>query len=184
MPRLTKTEKEEFVTNLRGYLADRDFLLADCRGLSVTDLTDLRKQLSESQARLQVVKNRLLLRALNEQNQDSFGSYLVGPTALVVGDTDLSDYLRVLHKFAKNHDDLPMLKSAFYKGRVLDSKSIKEMANLPSREALIGRVVCALNSPMSGLVYCLSGVTRKLLIVLNKISQDKESQSNKGGSNE
>jgi len=183
MPRLTKTEKEQFVTNLRGYLTDRDFLLADCRGLSVTDLTSLRKQLNKSQARLQVVKNRLLLRALNEQNQNSFGSYLVGPTAVVIGDTDLSDYLCVLHKFAKNHDDLPALKSAFYKGTVLDSKSVKEMANLPSREVLIGRVVCALNSQIGGLVYCLSGVTRKFLIVLNRISGTK-SQSNEGGNNE
>lgn len=181
MPRLTKTEKEEFVTNLRGYLADRDFLLADCCGLSVADLTSLRKQLNKVQARLQVVKNRLLLKAMNEQEQSSFGQYLVGPTALVIGDTDLSDYLRVLHKFAKNHDDLPTLKSAFYKGTALDSKSVKEMANLPSREVLLGRVVCALNSPMSGLVYCLSGVTKKLLIVLNRISQNKESQSNEGG---
>ena len=184
MPRLTKTEKEKFVTNLRGYLADRDFLLADCCGLSVTDLTSLRKELNEVQARLQVVKNRLLLKAMNEQKQGSFGEYLVGPTAIVVGDTDLSDYLHVLHKFAKNHDDLPTLKTAFYRGIALDGKLVKEMANLPSREALIGRVVCVLNSPISGLVYCLSGVTRKLLIVLNRISQDKESQSNKGGSNE
>lgn len=141
--------------------------------LSSPQMTSLRASLRRCKSKLLVTKNSLMKRAFSECQIAGLDSFLEGPAALVIGHDDISAISKALFQFAKENQAL-ILRGAFFKGSLLQQKDIDFIAKLPSREALITRIVMAIKYPLAELVFTLKGPLNKLAIVLNQIKEKKQ----------
>ena len=170
---MARPEKEAAVSEIQEkFSKSQSVILADYRGLNVTEVTELRKQLREAGVEYKVVKNTLTSRAAKAANIDGLDQLLSGPTALAFGFNDVVVPAKILADFAKAHKKLE-LKGGILEGKVIDLDAVKELANLPSREALLGQVAGLLQSPMRGLVTVLSGPLRNAAYALEAIRKQK-----------
>jgi large subunit ribosomal protein L10 len=145
MPNVEKVEK---VAALKERIEGSNaLLLAEYRGLSVHDATELRRSLSDS-ARFAVVKNTLMQRAAGEAGIEELESLLSGPTAVAFVDGDVVSAAKKVVDAAKRFPSL-VLKGAYMEGRVLDAKAAQALATLDSREVMLSKVAGMLKSEMS-----------------------------------
>ena len=138
----------------------KSVVVFDYRGLSVAEVTDLRRKLRENGADYKVYKNTLTKRALDELNID-MGEYLAGPSAITFGTDELS-IVKVLNDFAKEHEALE-LKAGIVEGKVANLEDLKRYASIPSRETLLTMLAAG-----------LMGTVRDLSICLDLYSKEKE----------
>jgi large subunit ribosomal protein L10 len=145
MPNAQKTER---VTALKEQIEGSDaLLLAEYRGLSVHDATELRRSLAE-QARFSVVKNTLFQRAATSAGIQDLKSLLSGPTAVAFVHGDVVSVAKKVVDAGKRHPAL-VIKGAFLDGQVLDAAAAQALATLESREAMLSRIAGLLGSEMS-----------------------------------
>ncbi len=135
-------------------------ILFQYQGLTVSELSELRKQLREVNSAFKVYKNTLLKRALDDLNVDLTG-FLEGPNALLYS-TNLLEPIKVISEFAKNHDKLS-IRVGILSGDVADLNTINEYASIPSREGLLNMIA-------SGMMEHV----RNLAIALNLYAEKKE----------
>ncbi len=147
-------------------------VLADHRGLTVEQDTELRNALRKAGVDYKVVKNTLTRFAAKENGLDGLDSYLNGPTAMATHATDPVAPAKVLSEYAKKFDKLE-LKAGVVEGRVIDINGIKTLAELPPREVLIARVLGGLNAPISGFANVLNANLTGLVVALNAIAEKK-----------
>ena len=138
----------------------KSVVLFDYRGLTVSEVTELRKALRDSDSDYKVYKNTLAKRAVNEKGLE-LDSYLEGPTAISFSNDELAP-VKILSEFAKSHDAL-QLKAGIVEGKVVDSNELGKYAAIPSREGLLTMLA-------GGMI----GVVRDLSICLDLYSKDKE----------
>ena len=100
-----------------------------------------------------------------------FNEELNGPSALAFSEDQVAP-IKILSKFAKDHEFFK-IKSGFIDGKVIDSKEVKSLAKLPSREVLIAQALGGLNAPIAGLANVLNGSIRGLVVALNAIAAKK-----------
>jgi len=124
----------------------QSIVVAEYRGLTVSELTELRRELRKQKATLNVYKNSLVSRAFNELKLD-LNEHLVGPNAYVFSE-DLTAGPSALVKFAKKHKKL-VIKAGVIDGKIATVDEIKTIASLPSREGLISMFLCCLNEPVA-----------------------------------
>ena len=151
----------------------KSFILADYRGLTVEEDTELRRKLREEGVNYSVVKNTLTRFAMKEQGIEGLEEFLIGPTAIATHDEDPVAPARVLAKFAKEHENL-QVKAGVVEGDVVGLERIKAIAELPSKEELVAKVMAGFNAPIAGFVNVLNGNIRGLLIALNQIAEQKQ----------
>lgn len=154
--------------------AAQAIVFADHRGLTVEQDTELRNALRKAGVEYKVVKNTLTRFAAKENGLDALDPILNGPTAMATSATDAVAPAKVLSEYAKKFDKLE-LKAGVVEGKVIDVNGIKALAELPSREVLIARVLGGLNAPISGFVNVLNGNMRGLVVALNAIAEKKAS---------
>jgi len=130
----------------------KSVVVFDYRGLSVAEVTDLRRKLRENGADYKVYKNTLTKRALDELNID-MGEYLAGPSAITFGTDELS-IVKVLNDFAKEHEALE-LKAGIVEGKVANLEDLKRYASIPSRETLLTMLAAGLMGTVRDLSICL-----------------------------
>ena len=147
-------------------------VLADYRGLTVEQDTALRNALRAAGVDYKVVKNTLTGLAMKANGLDGLESFLNGPTAMAISTTDAVAPAKVLSEFAKKYEKLE-LKAGVVEGKIIDVDGIKALAELPSREVLIAKVLGGFNAPISGLVNVLNGNVRGLVVALNAIAEQK-----------
>lgn len=147
-------------------------VLADYRGLTVEQDTELRNALRKAEVEYKVVKNTLTNFAAKENGLDDLSPFLNGPTAMAVSDKDPVAPAKVLAEFAKKFDKLE-LKVGVVEGKIIDLDGIKALAELPPREVLIAKVLGGFNAPISGFVNVLNGNIRGLVVALNAIAEQK-----------
>ncbi len=140
-------------------------IIADYRGLSVADLQNLRGQLRPHNAELRVAKNTLTLRAAKANSMEGLDDALNGPTALVTAFDDPVQPAKVVSDFVRTSRILA-IRAAMLEGALIGATDIEALANLPSRDVLIGRVVGGLASPLYGIVGVLAAPIRSLQYVL------------------
>jgi large subunit ribosomal protein L10 len=140
-------------------------ILTDYRGLSVPQLQTLRANLRESHADMKVAKNTLTKIAAHAQDISGLDENLVGPTALVFAWKDPAQPAKVLRDFARTSGILS-IKAGVMDGEILSAEQIGAIADLPSRDELIARVVGGISAPLYGLVNVMSGPARSLAYVL------------------
>jgi large subunit ribosomal protein L10 len=152
VPRPDKVAKvDEVRKELAGSAAT---LLTHYRGLSVTELAELRARLRETHAELRVVKNTLARRAAIDAGIDGFDDLLVGPTGMVFCDEDPVGPAKALKAFAKEHPEL-VIRGGYLDGEVLDEAAAARLADLESKEELLAR--------LAGLMYGALANTARLL---------------------
>jgi len=173
---MNRAEKATEIENLKTRFVNAQLtILADYKGLSVSEMTDLRRQLRENEAVIKVVKNRLAKLALKDTPaSEVFAKHLVGTTAVATSDTDPAGSAKVLTKFAKDNDKLK-IKVGYLDGKELDEQALKALASLPSKEELIGQLLGSMNAPASNLVSVLAQIPRQLVTVLAAVRDQKES---------
>lgn len=171
--KLVLSQKQDVVSELSQKIKSaKSIVFADYRGLTVEQDTELRNALRKAGVDYKVVKNTLTRFAANENNLQDLDGYLNGPTAMAVSDSDPVAPAKVLSEFAKKYDKLE-LKAGVVEGRVIDVEGIKALAELPSREVLIAKVLGGFNAPITGFVNVLNGNIRGLVVALNAIAEQK-----------
>jgi large subunit ribosomal protein L10 len=130
----------------------KSVVLFDYRGLTVSEVTELRKKLREVGSDYKVYKNTMTSRALDELKID-LNDYLTGPNAITFGSDELS-IVKILSDFAKEHDKLE-LKAGIIDGKVAGLEEIKQYASIPSREGLLTMLAGGLMATVRDLSICL-----------------------------
>lgn len=170
---MNRTEKREAVQTLTSELgtATNAFLI-EFRGISVPQVTELRRQVRETGSRYVVVKNTLALIALKDSPMIELREQFARETAVAYNSGDAVALAKALTKFAK---DVPALnfKGAMLDGKVVPAAQIDTIANLASREELVSRLLYVLQSPIRGLVTVLQANIRNLAVVLDQIAQQR-----------
>lgn len=170
---MNRSSKEQMVAELVDQLAGANAaFLADYRGLNVEKVNQLRTELRKAGAEYRVVKNTLLRLAAKGTTVECLDAELAGPTALTLVTGDPVAPAKVLSEFAKSNDKF-QLKAGALEGKRLSIEDIKALAELPSREVLLGRLLGTLNAPVSNFVGVLAAVPRSLVQALAAI-QDKK----------
>lgn len=152
-------------------------LVVDYRGLSVTQASELRTALRDTDATLVVAKNTLTARAIAEVGEpaEPLREFLAGPTALTYVKGDVAAAAKAITTFAKDNGDLPTFKGGVLDGKQLAPDEIQAIAKLPSRQALYGQLVGMVASPITGLARSLGGLLGGLAIALGEVQAKKES---------
>ncbi len=171
---MNKQEKAREVESLRQALAGcpTAFVLA-YRGLTVNQVSSLRKKVRATSSRYQVVKNRLALRALKETPLEGLVSHFKGPTAIAYGGRDPAALAKALGEFTRDNQGL-QVKAGLVEGRVVTSKQIESLAALPAREVLVARLLSVMNGPAVRFVTVLKGPARALVRALDQIAAQKK----------
>ncbi len=170
--------KTEAIDQLKTKIGEsRDFVFAEYRGLTVEQITDLRRKLLEKGASLHVVKNNFARIAFEELGYTKeVEPVLTGPTAVTFVTSDSNEVAKLLLDFAK---EVPALK---IKGALVDKGFMGEaqvnlFSKLPGRNQLIAMLLSAMNGPAQNLVYVLNAVPTKLVRMLKAIEEKKASET-------
>ncbi|WP_223068791.1 50S ribosomal protein L10 [Paenibacillus caui] len=135
-------------------------VVADYRGLNVSQVTELRKQLREAGVEFQVLKNTLVRRATAAAELTELNEVLTGPTAIAFGANDAVAPAKILSDFAKKNDALK-IKGGVVEGRVVSVDQIKALADLPSREGLLSMLLSVLQAPVRNFALAVKAVADK-----------------------
>lgn len=168
-------QKQEEVTNIKEKFSNSpSIVVADTRGLTVEEDTELRVLLRKAGVTFKVTKNTLAIRAAEQLGVKDSEKLFSGPSAVATHESDITVAAKILTEYAKKHDKLNV-KGAILEGKVLNANEVKAVADLPSREVLIAKVLGGFNAPISGFVNVLNGNIRGLVVALNAIAEKKQS---------
>jgi large subunit ribosomal protein L10 len=171
---LTRAQKQEQIESLRGLLAPASGLfVVDFTGLSVGEVTELRRKVREANGSYRVVRNTLARLALAETGHTALRDLLTGPAAVAFTEQDAVTLAKALADFAKTHDKL-RFRGGLVEGKLLDAQQAKQVAALPSRKELVARLLFLLQSPLRRLVTVLNAPVRGLAVSLHQIAEDKQ----------
>ena len=145
---------EEINTKLQ---AARSAVVVEYRGLSVAEMTELRKNLKAEDSELKVYKNSLVQRATVDTVYEGLNDQLPGPNALAFGNSDAVAPARVIAKFAKEHEAL-VIKGAVVEGKLLTLDEVNEIAKLPNREGMYSMLLAMLKEPVSKVARAIKAV--------------------------
>ncbi len=174
---MLKEQKAKIVEELSDALSKSPLiLLTDYKGLTVDEITKLRDELYEVNAKYRVAKNTLIKLALKNAEvpaAEELESSLQGTTAVLYTEGDAVLALKALFKFIKETKK-PVVKCGLMDGKFITAEQAKEFSKLPPREVLLAQLVGQMQAPIYGLHAVLSGSLRKLLYALNAIKEKKE----------
>jgi large subunit ribosomal protein L7/L12 len=150
-------------------------VMAECSGLPVNQVTELRKQLRSAKAELTVVKNTLAARAAEGTPLVQAKPHFKGPLAVVIGYDDPVLPTKILRDFIKQEkrEEKIRIMLGVLEGKLLQGREIVQVASLPTKDVLLSMLLSAMQGPVRGLVYVLSGLLRELVGVIIAI-QDKK----------
>ncbi|WP_300530969.1 50S ribosomal protein L10 [Peptacetobacter sp.] len=136
-------------------------VVVDYKGLTVAEVTELRKVMREAGVDYKVYKNTLVRRAAQEVGIEQFNDeLLVGTNAIAFGYDDPVAPARILKKFIETHPKM-QLKMGVVEGEFYDEAKMMELANIPSREELIAKLLGSLKAPVSNFVYLVDAIAKK-----------------------
>ncbi|HDV5989978.1 TPA: 50S ribosomal protein L10 [Staphylococcus pseudintermedius] len=132
-------------------------VVVDYRGLTVAEVTELRKQLREANVQYKVYKNTMLRRAAEKAGIEGLDEFLTGPTAVAFTTEDVVAPAKVIAGFAKDHEALE-IKSGIMEGSVITADEVKTVGSLPSHEGLVSMLLSVLQAPMRNFAYAVKAV--------------------------
>ena len=146
-------------------------------GLSVADVTKLRRKFREGGVEYKVVKNTLTRIAADELGFNDLDAVLEGPTAIAYSAEDTVAPAKILKDFIKEtKTEALTVKAGIADGQVIDAAAVEALASLPSREELLAKLVGSMQAPISGLVNVLQGNIRNMVYVLDAVRAKKAEQ--------
>ena len=154
-------QKKEEVSKLAAEMKEaKIILLTDYRGINVTDVTNLRTDLRNVNAKYAVIKNNITRRALAECGIEGLEDKLVGPTAVIMSNEDYLEPAKAIYKFSKDNDYYK-IKGGVIEGKVMTAEEIITLAKLPSRDTLLSMLAGALLGNISKVAVALDQVRIK-----------------------
>jgi large subunit ribosomal protein L10 len=174
---MLKSEKERVVAELTDRLkASETLMVADYRGLDVTQLNDVRTELLKHGARFSVVKNTLAKRAAEEAGASALVELLDGPTAIAfVGDGDMVAIAKALSDAARDTKVLTV-KGGMLDGEPITADQVKNLASLPPTDVLRGQMLAVIVGPMTSIVGIFTAPLRDLVGVVDARIRQLEEQ--------
>ena len=175
---MKRMAKETFVEEFRERVRTTPvFYLTDFSGLDVQSMTRLRQQLRESGAEYLVVKNRLVIRALQELDVEfpDLTAHLTGPTGVVMGSEGPVEPAKALSDFAKENQSRPVFKIGIVDQELVEVAQFQQLAKLPPRVQLLAELAGALESPMASLVAVLQAKLQEVAGLVEALRQERES---------
>ena len=170
---MNRTEKAAAVATLEADMAkSKNAILFGFAGLKVPEVTELRRQVRGTQSKYLVVKNTLALRATKGTALEAVAEHFAGATAVAYNRSSPVALAKVLTTFAKTNPNL-VFKAAVIEGQAVAAAEIKVIAELPSREELVSKLLFLMQSPMRRLVTVLNGPVRNLAGVISQIADQK-----------
>ncbi|PTG15993.1 50S ribosomal protein L10 [Staphylococcus chromogenes] len=149
-----KQQVDEIAEQLKSSVST---VFVDYRGLTVAEVTDLRKQLREAGVQYKVYKNTMLRRAAEKAGIEGLDEYLAGPTAVAFTTEDVVAPAKVIAGFAKEHEALE-IKTGVMEGSVISADQVKTVGSLPSHEGLVSMLLSVLQAPMRNFAYAVKAV--------------------------
>lgn len=169
-------EKQKVVDDIKQkFQGATGVVLADYRGLTVSQVTNLRVELRQAGVEYRVLKNTMVRRAADEIGLEGLAQYLEGPTALAFS-VDPVAPAKILSEFSKKNKNLT-IKAGVVEGKVIGPEKIKDLATLPPREILLSQVLAGMQAPLQGMVNVLQGPIRKMGYALEEVRKLKEAQA-------
>jgi len=170
MPSAQNTQKlEEIKNDLTDVVA---VWVVDYRGLTVKESQELRRNITAAEGNMKVYKNTLFKLALGEMELPNMDEILAGPSAFVFASGDPVASAKALKDFAKDHEALE-IKGGMMDGMYVDAEQVKQIANLPSREELIAKLLGTIQNPLVGTVRVLNGPMEAFARCVNQIAEQK-----------
>ncbi|MGX7092806.1 50S ribosomal protein L10 [Hutsoniella sourekii] len=158
---VSREEKElqikEVAENLQSAAS---IVVVDYLGLTVAEVTELRKQLREAGVKMEVVKNTMLRRAAEKAELAELNEVFVGPTAIVYSEEEVVAPAKIVAEFAKNAEALT-IKGGTIEGEVASVEQIQALAKLPDREGLLSMLLSVLQAPVRNVAYAVKAVADK-----------------------
>ena len=171
---MNRDNKQELVTEMHERLTRaKAVFLADFRGMDVGKATTLRNELRSASVEYRVFKNTLLDRASQGTDMECLSPYLTGPTAIAISYDDPVSAAKVLSKFAKDPQGKFVLKVGVLSGKLLDVRQIQALAELPSREVLLAKMLGSMQAPATNFVGVLAALPGSLVRALDAIRAQK-----------
>ncbi len=171
---MSRAEREKQIQVLHELFSDiRMGILADFRGMTVSDLTSFRTQLRDQEAKFRVVKNRLSIRAAEGTPFEAVVEHFAGPVGILYTNSDPVAPARVLADFIKQNENLNP-KVGILAGKVISIDEIKMLADLPDRDTLIAQALAICQAPSGNFVRLMSEIPASFVRVLEAVRSRKE----------
>ena len=135
-------------------------VVVDYRGLTVEEVTNLRKQLRDAGVEMKVIKNSILSRAAKKVGLDGLDEVFTGPTAVAFSNDDVVAPAKIIDEFAKDAKALE-IKGGVIEGKVSSVEQITALAKLPNREGLLSMLLSVLQAPVRNVAYAVKAVAEK-----------------------
>ena len=169
----TKDQKNQKIEQIKESFAKAQVaIVTDPTGLSVAEITDLRRKLQKEGADYTVVKNTLAIKAIEGTEYECLGDLLKGASAIAFGFNDQVAPAKVLAGFIKETEKANF-KGGAMDGAVLSIDEVKALSKLPSREELYAKMLGCINSPATGIAGCVNGVMSALVRAIDQVRQQK-----------
>ena len=146
-------------------------VLAEYRGVDVAGMSALRRSARESNVQIQIVKNTLAKRAVEDTDFECLSEHFTGPIAIALSEDPVAT-AKTVHEFAKANP-LFKVQTGAMQGKLVDTEQLKQLADLPSREVLLSTLIGTMAAPMQKLVRTLNAVPSNLLYALAAIRDSK-----------
>ena len=135
-------------------------VIVDYRGLTVEQLTELRKQLRDANVEMKVIKNSILVRAAEKAGLNGLEEVFSGPTAVAFSNEDVVAPAKIIDEFAKTAEKLE-IKGGIIEGKVASIEEITALAKLPNRDGLLSMLLSVLQAPVRNVAYAVKAVAEK-----------------------
>lgn len=151
-------QKKQIVAEIADkFKASKSTIVVDYRGLTVSEVTELRKQLREAGIDFKVYKNSMTRRAAEAVELAGLNEALTGPNAIAFSNEDVVAPAKILNDFAKKHEALE-IKAGVIEGNIASIEEVKALAELPSREGLLSMLLSVLQAPIRNLALAAKAV--------------------------
>lgn len=167
MPIITKEKKQKIVDEICQNISNQEAIFfVNYKGLKGDEINDFRNKLQQSDSKLVVARKTLVRIAFQKEGIEFDPVELDGEVGFVFGFEDGVSTAKVIRNFDK--EELVTFLGGFYEGNILTAQEARHIAEIPSRDELLSKLVGSLNSPATGFVQVLEGNIRGLLNVLSK----------------
>jgi large subunit ribosomal protein L10 len=176
---MARPEKESVVREFEAdFRAATSVYVADYQGLTVEQISELRRAMRAEKVRMRVAKNTLVKRAARAAGYDELCSALTGPNAFIFGFDDPVVPARIIREFKrKSKLEKPAVGGFVLDGRVMPGARFEDVAGLPSRQELVARVVGSVQAPLSNFVFTLNGILRELVGTVEAVADKKKASA-------
>lgn len=166
---MDRTQKADMVEWIGGVFEKNAVVVVGNAGLSVSEMTDLRRELRNAGASMKVVKNRLAKIAITGKPSEKVAKYFKGPTAIAYSEDPVAA-AKAVDKYAKKNEKLVVLGGSMG-AETFDAAGVKALASMPSREELLGQIVTAIMSPAANLVSAITAPGAQLAGILETLEK-------------